>query len=72
MVSFEAASDTDAVVDSYYVDWFEIAYRHCLVARHGILKFRTTTGEGVLLRVKGFNDDEVMVFDITDLSLIHI
>ena len=65
-ITVEAVDDTGAIVDSYYINNFEIEYFNDIVAENNYLKFHIDKTGGTGFNVKGFTDSDLYVYDITD------
>lgn len=60
------AADAGASVDQIYVNWIEIDYFDTYVAEENMLVFRAPRAGRYRLRVSGFEEGAISVFDITD------
>ncbi len=62
----EAVGDTGAAEDVGYLNWFRVAYPRALIAHDGRLAF-TLEGDGrARVRVAGFREADLWLFDVTD------
>lgn len=60
------ALPTEAVVDQYLVNFFEINYRDTYVAEDNELTFGAPASGKFRFRISNFDSQDVMIFDITD------
>jgi hypothetical protein len=66
VISLEAVADTGATVDSYYVNWLDVACRNRYRAEKDIIRFHND-GTGTLkFSITGFSSTGLWSFDVTD------
>jgi len=65
-ITVEAVDDIGALVDSYYINRFQIEYWDTFVVENDFLKFSTGETDGTTFVVTGFTNDDLFVFDTTD------
>ena len=65
-VTVEAVADTGAVVDSYYINWFEIIHNVLFAAEDDALKFFSGEKGSLAFEITGFSSSDIWGFDITD------
>ncbi len=65
-VAVELVADTGAVVDSLYLNFFEIDYTAGLAAIDGALRFTGDRNGAIEYRLRGFSGAAVELYDVTD------
>ncbi len=65
-LTVETPGDTEATVDSIYVNWFEVGYWDTFVARDDLLRFDAPETGRTVFTLTNFNSDEIDVYDISD------